>query len=388
MNSINRLTAALAIAFAANTATAGDGRTATVSQPSETEGYTLNINTENAGSKLIKDMKPTVRFGGYIMGKYSISDRSKQESNSGFDMRFLRLYVDGNVYKDFYYKFQLEVNGAPGEDKGPRIVDAFVEWQKFDFFRVKFGQFKRSFGFENPYSPIDVGLGSYSQATMKIASIGDRNGEHKSSGRDLGAQIQGDFLTAPDGHKWIHYQIGLFNGQGINHTDKDNHKDLIGGLWFSPIKDLAIGGFGWNGKYTNEKYDSSDPKSLKSVKRVRWGAGLKYESRWTVRGEYMSSVGGVANDATAPDRADAWYATLGIPVMENMKIYTRYDCYRHAKTWNSLRTDYGISGNYYLGKNLIFQLNYTFTDDRSARNAMSPTDSHYNTFDLQLTARF
>ena len=388
MNSINRLTAALAIAFAANTATAGDGRTATVSQPSETEGYTLSINTENAGSKLIKDMKPTVRFGGYIMGKYSISDRSKQESNGGFDMRFLRLYVDGNVYKDFYYKFQLEVNGAPGEDKGPRIVDAFVEWQKFDFFRVKFGQFKRSFGFENPYSPIDVGLGSYSQATMKIASIGDRNGEHKSSGRDLGAQIQGDFLTAPDGHKWIHYQIGLFNGQGINHTDKDNHKDLIGGLWFSPIKDLAIGGFGWNGKYTNEKYDSSDPKSLKSVKRVRWGAGLKYESRWTVRGEYMSSVGGVANDATAPDRADAWYATLGIPVMKNLKIYTRYDCYRHAKTWNSLRTDYGISGNYYLGKNLIFQFNYTFTDDRAARNATNPTDSHYNTFDLQLTARF
>ena len=388
MNSINRLTAALAIAFAANTATAGDGRTATVSQPSETEGYTLSINTENAGSKLIKDMKPTVRFGGYIMGKYSISDRSKQESNGGFDMRFLRLYVDGNVYKDFYYKFQLEVNGAPGEDKGPRIVDAFVEWQKFDFFRVKFGQFKRSFGFENPYSPIDVGLGSYSQATMKIASIGDRNGEHKSSGRDLGAQVQGDFLTAPDGHKWIHYQVGLFNGQGINHTDKDNHKDLIGGLWFSPVKDLAIGGFGWNGKYTNEKYDSSDPNSLKSVKRVRWGAGLKYESRWTVRGEYMSSVGGVANDATAPDRADAWYATLGIPVMKNLKIYTRYDCYRHAKTWNSLRTDYGISGNYYLGKNLIFQLNYTFTDDRAARNATNPTDSHYNTFDFQLTARF
>ena len=148
------------------------------------------------------------------------------------------------------------------------------------------------------------------------------------------------------------------------------------------------GGFGWNGKYTNEKYDSSDPKSLKSVKRVRWGAGLKYESRWTVRGEYMSSVGGVANDATAPDRADAWYATLGIPVMKNLKIYTRYDCYRHAKTWNSLRTDYGISGNYYLGKNLIFQLNYTFTDDRAARNATNPTDSHYNTFDLQLTARF
>lgn len=387
MTTLRNITLALALGLGTNATYADDG-TPTITTPSETEGYTFSLNTSNAGPAIIREMKPTVRFGGYIMGKYSISDREKQQSNGGFDLRFIRLYVDGNVYKDFYYKFQLEVNGAPGEDKGPRIVDAFVEWQRYDFFRVKFGQFKRSFGFENPYSPIDVGLGSYSQATMKIASISDRNGEHKSSGRDLGAQIQGDLFPAADGHKWLHYQIGLFNGQGINHTDKDNHKDLIGGLWLSPIKNLAIGGFGWNGKYTNEKYDSSDPNSLKSVKRVRWGAGMKYESRWTLRGEYMSSVGGVANDASAPDRADAWYATLGIPVTKNLKVYTRYDCYRNDKTWSSLRTDYGLSGNYYLGKNLIFQLNYTFTDDRSARNAAIPTDSHYNTFDFQLTARF
>ena len=100
--------------------------------------------------QFFQQANPSIKFGGYIMTKYSISDRSGQKSNGGFDLRFLRLYVDGKVYQDFYYKFQLEVNGAPGEDKGPRIVDAFVEWQKFDCFRVKMGQFKRSFGFENP----------------------------------------------------------------------------------------------------------------------------------------------------------------------------------------------------------------------------------------------
>lgn len=374
------------LALASQTARADNEGNAPRETERETQGITFE--SKNTDSKLLQTMKPTINFGGYIIAKYSISDRSGQATNGGFDLRFVRLYADGHVFNDFYYKFQLEVNGAPGVDKGPRVVDAFMEWQKFDFFRVKLGQFKRPFGFENPYSPLKVGYGCYSQATMKIASIGDRNGEHKSSGRDLGVQIQGDLLPGADGHKWIHYQLGFFNGQGINHADKDHHKDLIGGLWISPIKDLAIGGFGWNGKYTNEKYDASNPNYLKSVKRVRWGVGMKYESDWTVRGEYMSSVGGVVTNAAAPDRSDAWYATIGVPVIKNLKIYGRYDCYRDAKTWSSLRTDYGISGNYHLGKNLIFQLNYTFTDDRTARRAATRTDSRYNTFDVQVTAKF
>lgn len=378
---------AAALALSARPALADNTVPDGTANTSETEGYTFTPKADT-DSKMLQTLKPTIKFGGYIMTKYSISDRSGQSNNGGFDLRFVRLYADGTVYKDFYYKFQLEVNGAPGVDKGPRIVDAFIEWQKFDFLRIKMGQFKRPFGFENPYSPLNVGLGSFSQATMKLASINDRNGEHKSSGRDVGIQVQGDLFPAKDGHKWLHYQVGFFNGQGINHTDKDHHKDLIGGLWLSPVKNLCIGGFGWNGKYTNESYDATNPKLLKSVHRVRWGAGVKYESDWTVRGEYMSSVGGKVTDATAPDRSDAWYATVGAPLFKNFKIYGRWDCYRDAKTWSSLKTDWGLSANYWLGKYLLFQLNYTRTDDRSARHSASPTDSHYNTFDFQLTAKF
>ena len=376
--------------LAASAHAENNGNENTTGNESETTDITILAPRDSVSSqtpKILRDMKPTMKFGGYIIGKFNWRDEDNTEENGGFDLRFLRLYVDGKVYQDFYYKFQLEVNGAPGEDKGPRIVDAFVEWQKFDCFRVKMGQFKRSFGFENPYSPLNVGLGTYSQATMKLASIGDRNGEHKSSGRDLGLQVQGDLFPAEDGHKWLHYQIGVFNGQGINHTDKDKQKDLIGGLWISPIKNLCIGGFGWNGTYVNEKYNANAPgNTQKKVKRVRWGAGVKYERDWSVRGEYMSSVGGVTTDVTQPRRSDAWYATLGAPVMKNLKIYGRYDCYRAAKTWNSLKTDYGLAANYYLGKNLIFQLNYTFTDDRSRQNTAK--DRFYNTLDFQVTARF
>lgn len=372
-------------AVATNDETGGSAAARTV----ETNELSTPGDSEKAealSGKLMAAFDPSIKFGGYIIGKYSVNDRSGQSTNGGFDLRFVRLYANGYCFKDFYYRFQLEVNGAPGEDKGPRVVDAFIEWQKYDFARIKLGQFKRPFGFENPYSPLAVGLGSYSQATMKLASIGDRNGEHKSSGRDLGVQLQGDLLPAPDGHKWLHYQVGVFNGQGINHSDKNKHKDVIGGLWFSPVKQLQIGGFGWNGRYENEKYKANAPENtLKSVRRVRWGAGLKYESDFTLRGEYMSSVGGVVNNASAPDRSDAWYATVGVPVIKNLKVYGRWDCYRNAKTWSTLRTDYGLSANYNLGKNLIFQANYTYTDDRTSRLS---GDSHYNTFDVQVAARF
>ena len=344
-----------------------------------------------AASRFMKAFNPSIKFGGYIMGKYSWNDRAGQESNGGFDLRYLRLYANGYAFKDFYYRFQLEVNGAPGEDKGPRIVDAFIEWQKYDFLRVKLGQFKRPYGFENPYNPIDVGFGSYSQATSKITGMSDRCGEHKSGGRDVGLQLQGDlFRSKKDGHPWLHYQVGVFNGQGINHTDKDKSKDIIGGLWVSPIKNLSIGGFGWNGTYVNEKYDpkkaqnTSEPYyQQKKIDRKRWGAGLKYEDKWTVRAEYMHSVGGVVTDYRKPTKSDAWYAAVGAPLFKNFKLYGKWDCYRDAKTWSSMKTDWALSANYYLSKNFVFQLNYIFTDDRSTTG-----DRYYNTLDVQVTARF
>lgn len=335
----------------------------------------------NGWEKFKKAFDPSIKFGGYIIGQFTAKDQKGAAAHTNFNLRLVRLYLNGYCFGDFYYRLQLEVNGQPGEDKGPRIVDAFVEWQHWDEFRVKLGQFKRSFGFENPMNPLDVGHGSYSFATQNLLFT-DRNGAHSTSGRDVGVQAQGDFFPAADGHKWLHYQVGLFNGQGINHADKDNFKDLIGGLWIAPVKELRIGGFGWNGKYTNEKYDASDPNQLKSVKRVRWGVGVDYESKWVVRSEYFSSVGGVVTNKYAADRSDAWYATVGAPVTKNLKVYARWDCYRDNKQWNSLMQNYGVSANWWLCKNLLLQANYYLTDTRTG------SDRYYNTFDLQVATRF
>lgn len=340
-----------------------------------TEKVHKNFSLQDATQKL------GLKFSGYVVTQYTYSDQKYQESNSSFNLRLVRLDVQGKCFKDFAYRLQMEVNGEPGSKKGPRIVDAFVEWQKWDFLRIKLGQYKRSFGFENPMHPLNVGFGSYSQLTTKLLFT-DRCGAPASNGRDIGIQAQGDFFPAADGHKWLHYQVGVFNGQGTNVSDKDNHKDVIGGLWISPLKNLRIGGFGWNGKYTNANYTATDTVGMKSCKRIRWGVGVDYESDWVVRSEYMSSVGGKVTNRFAADRSDAWYVTVGAPLCKNFKLYGRWDCYRDTKEWNSLKQNYGLAANYELGKHLVFQLNYAFTNDRTAR------DAYYNSVDVQVAARF
>ena len=175
------------------------------------------------GEKAKKDLIQKTSFGGYVIGKATITDQdldASTKSHTDFDIRLVRAYVDGKVL-DFKYKLQLELNGKPGDyanEKGVRIVDAWAEWQKYKFFYVRFGQFKRAFTFENPMNPWDIGFGAYSQLITKLAGMSDRVGEHSSNGRDLGLQFQGDFLPIGNNrHNFVHYQVGVYNGQGIYH---------------------------------------------------------------------------------------------------------------------------------------------------------------------------
>lgn len=132
------------------------------------------------------------------------------------------------------------------------MVDLFAEWQKYEYFKVKIGQFKNPFTFENPMHPIDQGFMGYSQNVSKLAGFSDRAGEHASNGRDIGLQFQGDFLKNANGRNLLHYQIGVFNGQGTNTKDVDQQKNVIGGVWVMPVSGMRIGAFGWTGSYARK----------------------------------------------------------------------------------------------------------------------------------------
>jgi phosphate-selective porin O and P family protein len=96
-------------------------------------------------------------------------------------------------------------------------------------------------------------------------------------------------------------------------------------------------------------------------------------------------VGGTTKGGAT--ESDGWYAMVGVPVPQckDLKVYARWDCYRDDATrWNSLVTNWGLALNYYLGKQYVLQLNYTHTVDRN----LAVRGGHYNTLDLQVSARF
>lgn len=346
-----------------------------------------------SGSQASADERPTFgrtvtkwvsapKFGGYVVGTYKYNDEDGKHGGDGFNARYLRLYVDGTILGDFNYRVQIQV--ASGT---PHVKDFFVEWAHWKEFKVKIGQFKRAFTFEDPYNPWDVGTGDYSQLTKYLSGMGDYCGEPSTAGgRDQGIQIQGDlFPIGKDKHRLVHYQVMVANGQGINTGDANGNKDVMGTLQFQPVKNLFVGMFLWKGRYT---------AGNTTVGRNRWAVGAKYEtSGWSARAEYAHNTGHRISDYAGTDmqgneiwngtgEADAWYATVGIPCTPWLKTYLKYDAYRNQGTNASLKSIYSICPNFQIHKNLMLQIQYNYVNDKTAK------DKHHNEIWAETYFRF
>ena len=109
-----------------------------------------------------------VKLSGYGMTQYQYSGQKGKESNS-FNIRMGRIALEGRIANDFYWKAQIQFNGNTSDlGSSPRMVDLFAEWQKYSYFKVKIGQFKNPFTFENPMHPIDQGFMGYSQDRKSV----------------------------------------------------------------------------------------------------------------------------------------------------------------------------------------------------------------------------
>lgn len=351
-----------------------------------------------------------VKLSGYGMLQYQANTQKGAKSNS-FNLRIGRISLDGRIANDFYWKAQIQFNGNTSSlGTSPRLVDLFAEWQKYKYFMVKAGQFKRPFTFENPMHPIDQGFMGYSQNVNALAGFSDRAGAHASNGRDIGVQIQGDFLPNSNGRNLLHYQVGVFNGQGINTSDVDQQKDLIGGLWVMPVAGMRIGVFGWTGSYARkgtwtetDRRVMDDPQTItrtgvRKLQQRRYAFSAEYKvDDWTFRSEYIHSTGkafaktGVVSNDDASlneaigDRADGIYALTIAPVIKK-KLYAkaRYDMYRPNGEWNRAKTQYEIGANYLINKNLQINAEYALVNNR----ALAADKHNYSIVDVELDFRF
>ena len=383
---------------------------------------TMAITAVNAQEKKtiqLPSWLSNVKLSGYALTQYQYSGQKGAESNS-FNIRMGRLALEGRIANDFYWKTQIQFNGNTSTlGSSPRMVDLFAEWQKYEFFKVKIGQFKNPFTFENPMNPIDQGFMSYAQNVSKLAGFSDRAGEHASNGRDIGLQFQGDFLKNENGRNLFHYQVGVFNGQGINTKDVDNQKNIIGGVWVMPIKGMRIGAFGWTGSYARKgtwkdnehgqevivgeeggKPVVGNFSGTRKLSQNRYAFSFEYKANdWTVRSEYIHSTGMAFaksinnfNDADAKDcnlnnkignKAQGVYGLVIAPIVSK-KLYAkaRYDMYENNGKTDGMKTQYEVGLNYNINKNFTILSEYAFVNDRTLAK------HNYSMADVEVCFRF
>lgn len=331
-----------------------------------------------------------IKFSGYGMLQYQWQDPEGNKSNS-FKLRLARFILDGKI-GDFDWRAQIQGTNAKGPGEPTvQLVDLYAEWRKYPEFKVRAGQFKRAFTFENPTHPITQGWRSYADVINKLSAFGDRTGEKSSGGRDIGIQVSGDLFPNANGRRLLHYQVGIYNGEGVNESDKDNRKDIIAGVWVMPIKGVRIGAFGWTGS----RGGMLDPLTgeKRNVEKNRYCLSAEYDlNEYTFRAEYIHSQGWGAKSPgnntreicyENGDKADGWYVFGIVPLIKS-KLYAkaRYQSYRNQKNWSTSVNQVECGLNYKFTKNLEMHFEYSHVNDRNLAK------HNYNLIDVEMDFRF
>lgn len=293
------------------------------------------------------------KLAGYFMSGYYYSSKDGGHSGDGFKVKNVRAIVSGSIFNDFNYLMQLQLT-----NNSFHMKDYWLEWKKYKEFSIKAGQFIRVFGYECPYNPFEFYEHSYAQLSQKLCGQADRVSEDKGGGRDQGIQVQGDlFPVGKDGHRLLHYQVMVSNGQTINSADKNSQKDVSGCIAIQPVSGLRFAVWGWTGNFTGSNGVTVD--------RNRYLLSAFYDKNdWTVRAEYAHSQGGKLEDVN-DDQAQGWYATVGVPMTKWLKTYFKYDAYQDHATKAEQKTIWSVAPHIALHKNLYFLPSFGYVNDKT-----------------------
>lgn len=308
---------------------------------------------QTTGEKIKAFADEHLRLSGYLQGGFRWDENS--DPATSFYLHRARLSLTGDAAKDKVdYRLQVDMAGSP------KICDLYVRYKPLKGLNVQIGQFKLPFSYENENcGPTTVEFIEYSYLTMLLArNDGTYDGVSGATGRDIGIQLYGGFIER-DGYSIINYNVGVFNGAGIN-VKKDNNssKDVIARLLIKPFK-----GFGVTASYMYAESNFNDERYMKSP---RWAAGVLYDSRyWVARAEYAEANFGGTKVRTL-------YALGGYNFERPWSIYARYEFLNEASISNNERIMLGAA--YKPFKFLRMQLNLSYLTSK----AYVPTlDTHY-----------
>lgn len=277
-----------------------------------------------------------MKLSGYLQGGFSWDS----DAGSTFYLRRARVSLTGDFAKEkFDYRLQVDMAGSP------KICDLYFRYKPLNELNVQLGQYKLPFSLENElYGPTKFEFIEYSYLTTYLVRNDGLFDGIKATGRDMGLQLYGGFIER-DGYSIINYNVGVFNGSGINNKDNNRSKDVVARLIIKPIKGLSISG--------SYMYSETNVELDKYMKAPRWSVGAIYDVRhWIARTEFaQANFGG--------NTTNAFYALAGYHFEKPWTVVARYEFINdELHTLDHQRITLG--GVYKPYKFLRLQLNATY----------------------------
>lgn len=317
-------------------------------------------------------------------------DRSWGGDGGGFFFRRIRMIFSGQIHPRVFMYIQPDF--ASGGSNLVQIRDAYFDLglDADNEFRVRIGQSKVPFGFENMQSsqnrlPLDRHDGMNSALPNERETgvffyyapkeIRKRFSYLVSSG----LKGSGDYGV---------FGLGVYNGQGPNALDRNKNVNVVARLTYPfelPSGQIIEGSFqGYTGKYMVNKSSKLSP-SQSEFQELRYGPtfviypqpfGIQAEYNWGRGPEYDPQTNTILD---AP--LDGGYVLANYMVKTNSKVFipfVRYHYYKGGKKFEIDATrhrvkEFELGVEWQFNKNFELVTMYTISD-RTFENSADPTN--------------
>jgi len=253
---------------------------------------------------------------GYAQTQFEVTKTGTESKNSFTLTRFIFM---ANAELTRKLSFFLMVDAASTQST-KHLHEYYAQYAFLPELKLRIGQFKTPYTLENIISPTLLGTVNINEGTRYMAGIAGDGLYGNYAGRDMGIIVTGDALPARDGHRYLNYSLGVFNGAGMNMRDNNKHKDVAAMINVLPTKDITLSGSFVIGKDNAQDDDMFGTIAKgENYTRNRWsvGAEVRYNP-FKLRTEYMAGRNGNINNR-------AFYAELWCRVFRNFDLVLDYD---------------------------------------------------------------
>ena len=332
----------------------------TVDQQAEIDALNQRIAKLEKRAEVWNKIKPALQLSGYLQTGYDLLWDKDGTQTSSFHLRRARMTLQGDVFKGekgakASYRLQVDLC------KSPVILDLWVKYQPFNQFGVQIGQFKVPVSIENTdYAATRLEFISYAQTVQAMSRNGgsDMTGIN-SSGRDIGVQFAGGFIKK-DGFSLLNYEVGVFNGAGINVTDNNKSKDVAARFTVQPLKTFKIAAYYLQGEAVITSLVDKYPGMAEGWDNLNYVAYNRYGGGFDFSNKYLFARAEVIAGDTGEFCSAGLYGQVGYKLRDIFSVGIRCDYFDPDVNSSALQqTAYSVALSYYPWKYIRLQAEYT-----------------------------